>query len=352
MLGKTVTVIVDRAMGTYHPEHPDIYYPINYGYIENVPAPDGEEQDAYILGVSEPAARFIGRVVAIIHRNNDVEDKWVVAPGDCRFTEEEILEKTRFQEQYFDVTVELLQGGNMNKTVYKGQLTTEELSDAIAFARRKSETRGYKLDVKTFSQEANEYSAHILYYERGAVRGYASINNFGEPEATFICDDETAFDEMYRVLEKAPVMIANRDDTFLVNLLKQRGLSLRDTEYRMTFNAPGIPPAKYALEMRPATEDDDIETLFDDLQSTLIACYNGEPIGKLRIDSADGVSAIYGFVIKPEYRGKGFGRAVLSTVLPNLGGNVYLEVASDNAAALRLYESLGFVTAAVFDYWA
>ena len=36
-----------------HPEYKDMYYPINYGYIEGVMAPDGEEQDAYILGVNE-----------------------------------------------------------------------------------------------------------------------------------------------------------------------------------------------------------------------------------------------------------------------------------------------------------
>ena len=54
MLGKIVKVTVDRPMGTYHPKHKDIYYPINYGYIEGIMAPDGEEQDAYILGVNQP----------------------------------------------------------------------------------------------------------------------------------------------------------------------------------------------------------------------------------------------------------------------------------------------------------
>ena len=45
MLGKIVKVTVDRPMGTYHPKHKDIYYPINYGYIEGIMAPDGEEQE-------------------------------------------------------------------------------------------------------------------------------------------------------------------------------------------------------------------------------------------------------------------------------------------------------------------
>ena len=49
MLGKMVKVIVDRPLGSYHPEHKDMYYPVNYGYIEGILAGDGEEQDAYIL---------------------------------------------------------------------------------------------------------------------------------------------------------------------------------------------------------------------------------------------------------------------------------------------------------------
>ncbi len=105
MLGKTVKVIVDRPMGTYHPKHRDIFYPINYGYIEGIIAPDGEEQDAYILGVNEPLKEFVGKVIAVIHRFDDVEDKWVVAPEGFSFTKEEIMEQVKFQEQYFQVEV-------------------------------------------------------------------------------------------------------------------------------------------------------------------------------------------------------------------------------------------------------
>ena len=34
MIGATVTVTVDRPLGSYHPEHKDMYYPVNYGYIK------------------------------------------------------------------------------------------------------------------------------------------------------------------------------------------------------------------------------------------------------------------------------------------------------------------------------
>mgnify|MGYP001579760230 CR=1 FL=1 len=107
MIGKTVTVTVDRAMGTYHPEHPDIYYPINYGYIKGIIAPDGEEQDAYILGVTEPVEEFTGKVIAIIHRNNDIEEKWIVVPADMSYTKDEIIEQVHFQEQYFDTEIRI-----------------------------------------------------------------------------------------------------------------------------------------------------------------------------------------------------------------------------------------------------
>ena len=105
MIGKTVTVTVDRPLGSYHPKHPDIYYPVNYGYIEGIMAADGEEQDAYILGVDVPVETFTGSVIAIIHRNDDVEDKWVVVPEGLALSREEIEKQVHFQEQYFDTEI-------------------------------------------------------------------------------------------------------------------------------------------------------------------------------------------------------------------------------------------------------
>lgn len=107
MIGAIVKVTVDRPMGSHHPEYPDLYYPVNYGYIQGIIAPDGEEQDAYILGVDEPVTEFTGRVVAVIHRLDDVEDKWVVSPDGMRFCKEQIREMTAFQEQYFEIEIEL-----------------------------------------------------------------------------------------------------------------------------------------------------------------------------------------------------------------------------------------------------
>ena len=107
MLGSIVKVIVDRPLGTYHPKHKELYYPVNYGYIPGITAPDGEEQDAYILGIDEPVTEFEGRVIAIIHRLDDIEDKWVVAPGNVSFTKDEIMKQIAFQEQYFQTEIRM-----------------------------------------------------------------------------------------------------------------------------------------------------------------------------------------------------------------------------------------------------
>ncbi len=108
VLGTTVTVTVDRPLGSVHPEHADIVYPVNYGYVENVMGGDGDWQDAYVLGVDAPLQSFTGVVVAVIARKNDVETKWVVAPKGVTFTCEEIEEQTSFQEKYFDIEITML----------------------------------------------------------------------------------------------------------------------------------------------------------------------------------------------------------------------------------------------------
>lgn len=105
MIGKIVTVTVDRPIGSHHPKYKDIYYSVNYGYIKGIMAPDGEEQDAYILGIDYPVDFFTGKVVAIIHRLNDVEDKWIIVPDGISCSLNYIIEKTYFQEKYFIVEI-------------------------------------------------------------------------------------------------------------------------------------------------------------------------------------------------------------------------------------------------------
>ena len=99
-LGKTVNVIIDRSLGSVHPKW-NFEYPVNYGYIKDVIAPDGEELDAYILKIDQPLKEFKGKVVAIIHRLNDDDDKLIVIPENENITDEEIEKSVEFQEKFF-----------------------------------------------------------------------------------------------------------------------------------------------------------------------------------------------------------------------------------------------------------
>ena len=101
-IGKQVHVVIDRPIGY---RHGNTVYPVNYGYIPGIFAGDGEEQDAYILGIKEPITEFDGQVVAAIHRKNDCEDKLVVAPIGSVYHQGQIAEAVHFQEQYFDVSI-------------------------------------------------------------------------------------------------------------------------------------------------------------------------------------------------------------------------------------------------------
>lgn len=106
-LGKTVTVVMDRPMGYVHKkENYTLTYPINYGYIPGVLGGDGEELDVYVLGTDKPLKEFTGKVIAIVNRENDVEDKLVAAPSDMTFSKDEIEEAVHFQEQYYITEIE------------------------------------------------------------------------------------------------------------------------------------------------------------------------------------------------------------------------------------------------------
>lgn len=108
LLGKGVTVKIDRPKGSQHPGHKDTIYPINYGFIEGTHSGDGEPLDAYILGVDEPLISYTGKVIGIVHRKDDIEDKLLVAPNSFTTTVEQAMKEIAFTEQYFDSTIYLI----------------------------------------------------------------------------------------------------------------------------------------------------------------------------------------------------------------------------------------------------
>ena len=116
-LGKTVTIGIDRPIGyVHHKGAKTLVYPINYGYIPDVLGGDGEELDVYLVGVDTPVEGYTGRIIGIVYRADDVEDKLVMAPEGVTFTAAEMAEAVRFQEKYYHTTVVSIDGESAEVT--------------------------------------------------------------------------------------------------------------------------------------------------------------------------------------------------------------------------------------------
>ena len=109
-LGKEINIEIARPIGFVHKkEKYSLEYKINYGFIPGVLGGDGEELDVYLLGVSEPVERYHCRVIAMVHRENDVEDKLIAAPVGMTFTKNQVAEAVNFQEQYYKTYIEMVE---------------------------------------------------------------------------------------------------------------------------------------------------------------------------------------------------------------------------------------------------
>jgi inorganic pyrophosphatase len=100
-IGKKTMIQIDRPLGSVHPKYPDFVYPVNYGFVPGTLGPDGEEIDAYVLGVKEPRNEFFGTCIAIIHRTDDDDDKLIVVPDGTELSDEDVRIATDFQERFF-----------------------------------------------------------------------------------------------------------------------------------------------------------------------------------------------------------------------------------------------------------
>ena len=100
-LGKELNIVIDRELGSKHPEYGFIY-PVNYGYVPDTVSGDGEELDCYLLGVFEPVKTFKGKCIAIIHRVDDDDDKLIIVPKNKEYSDDAINALVKFQERYFE----------------------------------------------------------------------------------------------------------------------------------------------------------------------------------------------------------------------------------------------------------
>lgn len=169
MIGAKVRIVIDRPLGSAHPNYPKLRYPVNYGYVPGVMAADGEEQDAYLLGIDIPVTEFTGMVVAVIHRLDDIEDKWVVAPSGMVFTKEEIEAAVQFQEQYFEHEIEMGSSMLETKRLILKPASMELVDQCVDFYRRNA---GFLAEYEPERDEAfyeQEFHQKLLEEELSGI---------------------------------------------------------------------------------------------------------------------------------------------------------------------------------------
>ena len=100
-IGKIVDIEIDRPLASRHPKYKDFIYPINYGFVPNTVSGDGEELDCYIIDLDKKVQKVSGKCIGIINRLNDCGDKLIITVKDEEYSNEEMLNRGNFQEQFF-----------------------------------------------------------------------------------------------------------------------------------------------------------------------------------------------------------------------------------------------------------
>lgn len=127
LIGKEVSVRMDRPLGSKHPKWGFIY-PVNYGYIPNTVSGDGEELDVYILGEFHPVEKYTGVVGAVIHRLDDDDDKLVVFAEGKHYSPEQISAITEFQEGFFRSDIYTAENGKIVKNSFHKEKSNDKNS--------------------------------------------------------------------------------------------------------------------------------------------------------------------------------------------------------------------------------
>lgn len=113
------------------------------------------------------------------------------------------------------------------------------------------------------------------------------------------------------------------------------------------------------LLLPEGNEELDTMILPEEEEKRGMTCYlvekDGEIIGKVNLQLTSKLGAIFGLGVLPEHRRKGYGRALLLMAIEKLkeagAQEIMLQVAAENANALNLYKSCGFVETSTMDYF-
>ncbi|MFT9493828.1 GNAT family N-acetyltransferase [Anaerosolibacter sp.] len=232
----------------------------------------------------------------------------------------------------------------------------------------------------------------FMYYDKDNLVGYIGIGDFGgaalevngmvHPDYrrrgifkrlfSLVSDEWNKRDTKNMLLLSDPNSISGRE------FIQYTGAQYKNSEYEMFLKRNGKTDSiMHNVTLRKASNKDaeeiarqnavyfDIEYKEEDITlpeedekcglTAYLAEIDGEMIGKVNVQLLDGVGGIYGLGVLPAYRGKGYGRAILTWAVEKLkesnAKEIMLQVAVKNNNALNLYKSCGFEVTSTMDYY-
>ncbi len=238
----------------------------------------------------------------------------------------------------------------------------------------------------------------FLYYDVGAIVGYLSIDSYGfdEKEVILLVHPDYRRRGIGRTLLNAARVEGKRRGIKRLILICEDyapsgqafvqavGANLDFAEYEMvlgTFRERGTVDERLTFRRAKesdmqmlvairATDSENEERAREYMQEWFhypkqyfyIATFgekslgSQEPVGMIRLDEMEQDIAIYGFVVVPKYRGRGYGRQILEETIRTIRSvsqkRITLEVDTTNTIAMNLYLSVGFDVETTYNYYA
>jgi ribosomal protein S18 acetylase RimI-like enzyme len=231
----------------------------------------------------------------------------------------------------------------------------------------------------------------FLYYEQGQLVGYLYVDSWGKEEKEITGMVAPAFrrqgifrqlfestQEEFKPRKVETLILVSEESSHAGHAFAKAVKAHHDfSEHQMVLgNFVERKQSAPQFEIRPATlqdkeaiisiltidvgDTDDtrqfVEEFYADPTIKLyLATLAGKTLGTLRLYYRDEAVSIYGFVVRPEYRGKGYGRQMLEYTIHQIHDEglhtIMLEVDTTNHNALGLYKSCGFQIKTTYDYF-